>query len=193
MTSATSSAEVPWKCRCGGGPDRHRRPAGRWPRPSAGRDQLLTRATSGSSRAAFKCSSHSTRRRPHATATALAASTETFSDRAATGYGIDDLEVAAQPSVGRKTDSMGGARHSPVKARTSVARRAALRAMNMREPGDLQDRVTPAEALGHGTCGLQPRHLASHAARRFWARPPRSRCAEHLHRQRSCHTSLNRS
>jgi hypothetical protein len=45
--------------------------------------------TSGSSRAAFKCSSHSERRRPHATVTALAASTETFSGRAATSYGSE--------------------------------------------------------------------------------------------------------
>jgi hypothetical protein len=37
--------------------------------------------------AAFKCSSHSALYRPHATATALAASPEAFSDRAATIYG----------------------------------------------------------------------------------------------------------
>jgi hypothetical protein len=40
-------------------------------------------------RAASKCSSHSELHRPHATATALAASAETFSDRAATSYGSE--------------------------------------------------------------------------------------------------------
>ena len=40
-------------------------------------------------RAASKCSSHSELHRPHATATALAVSAETFSDRAATSYGSE--------------------------------------------------------------------------------------------------------
>jgi hypothetical protein len=37
----------------------------------------------------MKCSSHSALYPPHATATALATSPETFSDRAATGYGSE--------------------------------------------------------------------------------------------------------
>ena len=39
--------------------------------------------------AAFKCSSHSALYRQHATVTALAASPEAFSDRAATSYGSE--------------------------------------------------------------------------------------------------------
>ena len=56
---------------------------------------------SGSSRAAFKCSSHSELHRPHTTATARATSAETFSDRAATGYGSDGCSRYMQP--GRPT------------------------------------------------------------------------------------------
>jgi hypothetical protein len=40
-------------------------------------------------RAALRCSSHNAPCRPHPTATALAASVETFSDRAATSYGSE--------------------------------------------------------------------------------------------------------
>jgi hypothetical protein len=56
--------------------------------------------TSGASRAAFKCSSHSELCRPHATVTALAASAETFSDRAATSYGSE----GSSASVARTRD-----------------------------------------------------------------------------------------
>jgi hypothetical protein len=56
--------------------------------PVAGRRRQAQRSDhEQSSRAAFKCSSHSDLHRPHATVTALAASSETFSDRAATSYG----------------------------------------------------------------------------------------------------------
>ena len=54
-------------------------------RPSHVRSHLR----GGSSRAAFKCSSHSELHRPQATATALATSAETFRGHAATSYGLE--------------------------------------------------------------------------------------------------------
>ena len=67
-----------------------------------------TCATSGSSRATFKCSSHGALRRPHATATAL---TKTISDRAVTSYfDLKSLrpELGAMRGGGGQSTGFGG-------------------------------------------------------------------------------------
>jgi hypothetical protein len=56
-------------------------------RPGAAPPEPI-RIASGSSRAAFRYGSHGAPDRPHATATAFAASPAASSDRAATGYGL---------------------------------------------------------------------------------------------------------